>query len=68
MRQLNLKEKNMKKLAVYSALLVTLLAVTACENRNTTNNPPSHPPTKDRPMTPPNPNAPPPADRDQIQR
>jgi ABC-type Fe3+-citrate transport system substrate-binding protein len=48
----------MKKLAVYSTLLVTILALTACGNRNTQNNP-NQPPTNDRTGNPQNPNQPP---------
>ena len=54
----------MKKLAVYSALLVTLLAVTACENRNNSSNNPNQPPSRER-QGPQNPNQPP---GDQNQR
>jgi ABC-type Fe3+-citrate transport system substrate-binding protein len=64
MRLFTLKERNMKKLAVYSALLVTLLAVTACENRNNSSNNPNQPPSRER-QGPQNPNQPP---GDQNQR
>lgn len=49
----------MKKLAIFSTLLVTLLALTACENRNAPTNP--NQPARDR-TAPQNPNQPP-ADR-----
>lgn len=53
----------MKKLALFSVLSLTLLAVTACENRETSNNP-NQQSTKERPGSPnPNPNAP--ADQNQ---
>ncbi len=45
----------MKKLVVYSAMLLTLLAVTACETEKTTTNNPNQP-TRDRTGNPQNPN------------
>lgn len=49
----------MKKLATYTALLVTLLAVTACENKDNRGPGTNNPPTRDR-TVPQNPNQPPP--------
>lgn len=57
----------MKKLAILSTFLVTLLALTACENRNVSN-PSNQPPTRDRTAQPPHQGQMPPGDRDQGQR